>query len=386
MRNIMTKPELIDFDLTEADLKLYQRQVESYKQCREKIRIAQDQRNKYIVWFCIAVAAICFLLGIIFIVVLENSGEVWGAIFLILAGVNPYVIYKLFYINDYFESTPKTRKIQNFEASLGFPTDKSKYVNAKLEEKVQSFQRATKRFEEYKKQKEIDYWKNLNGYQFEEEIANLYRKLGYDARVTNKSGDGGVDIILQKDNIKIAVQCKHHSVPIGPHDVRALMGVVAAQSFERGIFVSLCGFTQTVYNEVKTSKVLIELISLQNILQMVEVSSTLNAQILTTTSKQQQTSTQDINTNKPTQNPPLTRATQSQSYKPVVIGSKVTFRRASIDKKVTYRIMSYSDLSNDIISAENPIALALLYHKAGDTVTVKAPNGDYEIIIVDVEN
>ncbi|MCG2952841.1 restriction endonuclease, partial [Escherichia coli] len=54
---------------------------------------------------------------------------------------------------------------------------------------------------------------NLNGYQFEEFVAHLLECMGYVARITQKSGDGGVDIIAHKDILGfeppiIKVQCK----------------------------------------------------------------------------------------------------------------------------------------------------------------------------------
>ena len=37
-------------------------------------------------------------------------------------------------------------------------------------------------------------------YEFEVEVANLYLMLGYFTKVTKASGDGGVDIILNKED------------------------------------------------------------------------------------------------------------------------------------------------------------------------------------------
>ena len=102
----------------------------------------------------------------------------------------------------------------------------------------------------------------------EREIAKLYRNQGYDAKVTSATADGGVDIILNKDGERIAVQCKHHAKPIGPNDVRALQGVVASQNYSKGIFVSLNGYTSTVYYEVRNGNVKIDLLDLKDILKM----------------------------------------------------------------------------------------------------------------------
>jgi restriction system protein len=41
----------------------------------------------------------------------------------------------------------------------------------------------------------------IDSYQFEQFVAHLLERMGYHARVTQKSGDGGVDIIAHKDEL-----------------------------------------------------------------------------------------------------------------------------------------------------------------------------------------
>ena len=43
-----------------------------------------------------------------------------------------------------------------------------------------------------------EWWWTLDGWQFEQEVAKVFRMYGYKATVTKGSGDGGVDIILKK--------------------------------------------------------------------------------------------------------------------------------------------------------------------------------------------
>jgi restriction system protein len=53
---------------------------------------------------------------------------------------------------------------------------------------------------------EID---KMTGKEFEDRLAILFRKLGYAVRVVgNQKGDYGVDLVIEKDNIKTAVQAK----------------------------------------------------------------------------------------------------------------------------------------------------------------------------------
>lgn len=70
-----------------------------------------------------------------------------------------------------------------------------------------------------------EWWWKLDGWEFEEEAAKIFRLNGYKAQVTKKTGDGGIDIILKKDKKKIIVQCKHYRSAIAPEVLRALWGV-----------------------------------------------------------------------------------------------------------------------------------------------------------------
>jgi restriction system protein len=55
--------------------------------------------------------------------------------------------------------------------------------------------------------KDID---KMDGFQFEEYLKVLFKKLGYKTAVTKKSGDFGVDVLLQSDTGRIAVQAKRY--------------------------------------------------------------------------------------------------------------------------------------------------------------------------------
>lgn len=73
---------------------------------------------------------------------------------------------------------------------------------------------------------ESQFWLGLRGWDFEQEVADVFRKNGYKAEVTKGSCDGGVDIIMYKNNLKYIVQCKRYNDhPVTPQELRALWGV-----------------------------------------------------------------------------------------------------------------------------------------------------------------
>lgn len=90
-------------------------------------------------------------------------------------------------------------------------------------------------------------YSELKGFAFESFVAHILEIIGYNTRVTKKSGDGGVDIIAFKDElgieppiIKVQVKCVEGS--IGAPVVSALFGNVGIGEY--GLFVTLGAFTK----------------------------------------------------------------------------------------------------------------------------------------------
>lgn len=87
----------------------------------------------------------------------------------------------------------------------------------------------------------------LTGHQFEEFIAHLLECMGYTARVTPKSGDGGVDVIAHMDPLGfqppiVKVQCKRTTSQTPRSDVDQLLGTLG--DGEYGLFVNLGSFAR----------------------------------------------------------------------------------------------------------------------------------------------
>ena len=77
---------------------------------------------------------------------------------------------------------------------------------------------------------------------------------------------------------------------------------------------------------------------------------------------------------------------ESDDNSVVHIGSAVTVYDEEMEEEVTYTIMGTTevDAMNNIVSNESPVGAALLGHKKGERVTVKAPDGDYVLKIVKI--
>lgn len=92
----------------------------------------------------------------------------------------------------------------------------------------------------------------MTGAEFEELIAELLRRDGYQAvTVIGRSGDRGVDITARTpDGRKIAVQCKRQAKNVPPDRVRNLIGAVhSTYEGHEGILVTNSGYSAQALSE-----------------------------------------------------------------------------------------------------------------------------------------
>ena len=82
------------------------------------------------------------------------------------------------------------------------------------------------------------YWEFLDGYAFERATAEVLKRHQFNPMVTPGLADGGVDIEVTRNGLKGVVQCKAHTLCIGPHVVRDLYGVIHHSRASFGIIVS----------------------------------------------------------------------------------------------------------------------------------------------------
>lgn len=91
--------------------------------------------------------------------------------------------------------------------------------------------------------------------EFEEFVADLLRAIGYRARTTPYSNDGGIDVIAHKDALGvephlIKVQCKHTVATVGRPTVQGLTGALGTG--ELGVLVTLGGYSAEALAEERT--------------------------------------------------------------------------------------------------------------------------------------
>ena len=95
----------------------------------------------------------------------------------------------------------------------------------------------------------------MDGYEFEDYISNLFRRLGFEVEATNYSNDGGVDLVATYSQPifagKYIIQCKNWTGPVGQPEVRDLYGVVMDCRANKGIIITPSDYTQQAYDFAK---------------------------------------------------------------------------------------------------------------------------------------
>lgn len=79
---------------------------------------------------------------------------------------------------------------------------------------------------------------NLSPIEYEHLCADILREQGWEARVTQGSGDQGVDVLAIKDGMMLAVQCKKYSSPVGNKAVQEVIAGVGFYGANRGAVVT----------------------------------------------------------------------------------------------------------------------------------------------------
>jgi hypothetical protein len=119
--------------------------------------------------------------------------------------------------------------------------------------------------------------KNLTGHEFEEFVAELWERRGWDTEVTRGSADGGVDVIAEHDMVtgkdrrnteKIQAKLKRDGSRLGPRPVRELAGSERVNQRDNLVVVTTTDFTSNA-KDVAESKA-VELVGKDKLKNMIQ--------------------------------------------------------------------------------------------------------------------
>jgi restriction system protein len=126
-------------------------------------------------------------------------------------------------------------------------------------ERAQITQIITQRVEALTRDRPVfgEFSNNMTPVEFETFCAEQLRQSGWNAHVTRQSRDQGVDVIAEKNGLRIVLQCKLYSNPVGN---KAVQEAVAARAFEQAHYcavVSNSSYTSPAEQLASTNGVLL---------------------------------------------------------------------------------------------------------------------------------
>ena len=143
-------------------------------------------------------------------------------------------------------------------------------------------------------QTDVHSLRQLSWKEFEELVAEAYRRKGYQVLENTMGGaDGGVDVRLKRGDEQVLVQCKHwKSYKIGVKVIRELYGVMAAERATRGIVITSGVFTGEARSFAQGKK--LDLVDGAELAQMVREVQTMKSTETEQPSAQQQPRSQSV--------------------------------------------------------------------------------------------
>ncbi len=85
----------------------------------------------------------------------------------------------------------------------------------------------------------------MDGYEFENFVADLFNKMGYATIITKASGDQGVDVIAEKNGIRIGIQAKCYSGKVPNSAIQQVVAGISYHNCKKGIVVTNSYFTES---------------------------------------------------------------------------------------------------------------------------------------------
>jgi len=78
---------------------------------------------------------------------------------------------------------------------------------------------------------------------FEETVGSVFRGLGFEARVTAYTNDGGIDVVLDENSeTTIGIQVKRSKRRISVEQIRSFTGALVLGGYTKGVFVTTSEF------------------------------------------------------------------------------------------------------------------------------------------------
>lgn len=194
----------------------------------EKLSKTYEGRQKInLTYATLAILAFCGSLGFVIFSYFSELLEQIRA-FAYIALIISALIALIFICLYFSEKAEEKIRIEQLKAAQKRRVDE---INAKIEYENHlaklKFQEEQERLKKFKNSnmEEID---QMAGYQFETFISEILKDIGYSATTTKKSGDFGVDIIVEKNNEKVIIQTKRYTKKVS---INAIQEITSAKNY-----------------------------------------------------------------------------------------------------------------------------------------------------------
>lgn len=95
----------------------------------------------------------------------------------------------------------------------------------------------------------------MGGDEFENFVAKIFAKMGYVTKVTKHSRDFGVDVIAEKDGMKVAIQAKCYANPVSNSAIQEIAAGMKYYSCQRGVVVTNRIFTKAAIELARSNTI-----------------------------------------------------------------------------------------------------------------------------------
>ena len=97
----------------------------------------------------------------------------------------------------------------------------------------------------------------MTGLEFEKFISELFSKKGYMTNITKTSGDQGIDIIAEKNGIKIGIQTKCYSGTVGNSAIQEVSAGKSFYSCDKVMVITNNYFTKSAIDLAQANNVIL---------------------------------------------------------------------------------------------------------------------------------
>ncbi len=97
----------------------------------------------------------------------------------------------------------------------------------------------------------------MTGIEFENFLCDLFQKMGYHTLSTKASGDQGIDVIAEKDSIKIGIQAKCYTGTVGNSAIQEAVAGKTYYSCDKVMVITNSRFTKAAMDLAKSNNVIL---------------------------------------------------------------------------------------------------------------------------------